>query len=101
MTKNRFTEEQVVAILQEAEQGEKNVTDICIERGITKNTFYAWKHKYGGMNVEETKRLRELERENARLKRLLAERDLEVDAMKELVSKNSWGPLPGARGQIS
>lgn len=99
MTKNKYTEEQVVRLLQEAETGSKTITDLCREKGITKNTFYAWKTKYGGMTGEEAKRLRELERENARLKKLLAERDLEVDAMKELVSKNSWGPLPGARGQ--
>ncbi len=99
MTKNRFSDEQVVRILQEAEVGEKTVTDICRDRGITKNTFYAWKKKYGGMNVEESRRLRE--RENARLKRILAERDLEIDVMKELASKNSWGPLQSARVQSS
>lgn len=101
MTKNNFTEEQVVRLLKEAEAGEKTVTDLCRERGITKNTFYAWKQKYGGMTGEEVRRLRELEKENARLKKLVAERDLEIDAMKELASKNSWGPLPGARGQSS
>lgn len=99
MTKNKFTEEQVVKLLQEAESGTKTIIDLCREKGITKNTFYAWKQKYAGMTGEEARRLRELERENARLKKLLAERDLEIDAMKELASKNSWGPLPGARGQ--
>jgi putative transposase len=89
MTKNKYTTDQVVRILQEAEVGDKTVTEICREKGITKNTFYAWKAKYGGMDVSESKRLRELERENARLKRLLAERDLEVDVLKELASKNS------------
>jgi putative transposase len=89
MTKNKFTTDQVVRILQEAEAGEKTVTEICREKGITKNTFYAWKAKFGGMDVSESRRLKELERENARLKRLLAERDLEVDILKELASKNS------------
>jgi len=98
VTKNRFTEEQVVAVLKEAETG-KAVVQICRERGITKNTFYKWRKRYGGMETSDVRRLRELERENSRLKRLLAERDLELDAMKELASKNSWGPLPGARGQ--
>ncbi len=68
MTKNKFTPEQAVRILQEAEVGDKTVTQICREKGITKNTFYAWKAKYGGMDVAESKRLKELERENARLK---------------------------------
>jgi putative transposase len=99
LTKNKFTEEQVVRLLQEAESGAKSVTDLCREYKITKNTFYVWKKKYGGMSTQEARRLKELERENARLKKLLAERDLEIDAMKELASKNSWGPLPGARGQ--
>ncbi len=89
MTKNKFTAEQVVRILQEAESGQTTVTRICREKGITKNTFYAWKAKYSGMEPVEARRLRELERENARLKRLLAERDLEVDILKELASKNS------------
>jgi putative transposase len=89
MTKNKFTTDQVVRILHEAEAGEKTVTEICREKGITKNTFYAWKAKFGGMDLSESKRLKELERENARLKRLLAERDLEVDILKELASKNS------------
>lgn len=98
MTKNKFTAEQVIRILQEAESGRSTVTDICRDKGITKNTFYAWKKKYSGMDAQESRRLRELERENSRLKRLLAERDLEVDVLKELASKNSWGPLPGAQG---
>lgn len=99
MTRNRFTEEQVVRILQEAEAGDKTVTQICREHGVTKNTFYIWRKKYRGMSLAETKRVRELERECSRLKRLLAESALEIDALKELASKNSWGPLPGARGQ--
>lgn len=88
MTKNRFTTDQVVRILQEADSGDKTVVQICRERGITKNTFYAWKAKFGGMDLSESKRLKELERENARLKKLLAERDLEVDILKEVASKN-------------
>lgn len=98
MTKNKFSAEQVVRLLKEAESGERTVTDICRDRGITKNTFYAWKKKFGGMEAAETRRLRDLERENSRLKKLLAERDLEVDVLKELASKNSWMPLPNGRG---
>ena len=101
MTKDKFTPEQVVRMLREADTGEKTVTDICREKGITKNTFYAWKKKYGGMEAGETRRLKELERENSRLKKLLAERDLEVDVLKEIAKKNSWElPLNG-RGQYS
>lgn len=88
MTKNKFTTDQVVRILQEAESGSKTVTELCREKGITKNTFYAWKAKFGGIDQSEAKRLKELERENARLKRLLAESHLEVDILKELASKN-------------
>jgi putative transposase len=57
MTKNKFSAEQVVRLLKEAESGERTVTDICRERGITKNTFYAWKKKFGGMEAAETRRL--------------------------------------------
>ena len=64
MTKNKFSAEQVVRLLKEAESGERTVTDICRDRGITKNTFYAWKKKFGGMEAAETSRLRDLEREN-------------------------------------
>lgn len=88
MTRNKFTTDQVVRILQEAEAGSKPVTELCREKGITKNTFYAWKAKFGGMDLSESRRLKELERENARLKRLLAESHLEVDILKELASKN-------------
>jgi putative transposase len=63
MTKNKFSAGQVVRILKEADTGEKTVTNICRERGITKNTFYAWKKMFGGMEAAETRRLRELERE--------------------------------------
>ena len=79
----------VLAILQEADKGEKKLVDLCREKGISQNTFYTWKRKFQGMQMGEVKRLRELEKENARLKRLLAERDLDIDILKELVQKNS------------
>ena len=97
MTRNKFTTDQVVRILQEAEAGDKTVTQICREKGITKNTFYNWKAKFGGMDVAESRRLKELERENARVKNLLAERDLEVAVLKELASNNLSGRPPGTR----
>ncbi len=64
------------------------MTEICKEKGISEATFYAWRKKFGGMQVKEAQRLRDLEKENARLKKLLAERDLEIDCLKEVASKN-------------
>lgn len=87
MKQTQFTQEQIIRILQQAERGEQSVATICREQGIAEVTFYRWRKKYGGMTVSEAARLRELERENARLKRLLAERDLELDATKELLTK--------------
>lgn len=87
MKQGLFSQEQIVAILEQAERGEQRIGAICREHGITETTFYRWRKKYGGMTVSEATRLRELERENARLKRLLAERDLELDATKELLAK--------------
>ncbi len=82
-----FTEEQIVQILREAETGEQTIGSVCRAHGISENTFYKWRKKYGGVDVAVIKRLRELEQENARLKRLLAERDLEVHVMKEVLAK--------------
>lgn len=70
-----------------ADHGEQTVAAICRAHGITETTFYRWRKKYGDLTVSEAVRLRELERENTRLKRLLAERDLELDATKELLTK--------------
>ena len=83
-----MSDEQIVAILQEAEKGEKTLSDLCKEKGISENTFYTWRKKFGAIQAGEVKRLRELEKENARLKRLLAERDLDIDILKELNAKN-------------
>jgi putative transposase len=85
--KKRFTEEQIVAILRDAESGQKPVGEICRKHAISAPTFYVWRRKYGSMAESDVRRLRELEKENARLKRLLAERDVEVDVMKELLQK--------------
>jgi putative transposase len=87
MKESKFSEEQIIAILREAERGEQTIAAICRAHGIAENTFYKWRQKYGGMEVAEARRLRELERENARLKRLLAERCIEIDAMKEVIAK--------------
>ena len=87
MKESKFTEEQIIAILRQATTGEQTITAICREHSIAENTFYKWRQKYGGMEVAEARRLRELEKENARLKRLLAERCIEIDAMKEVIAK--------------
>jgi putative transposase len=73
--------------MQRAERGDQTIGALCREHGIAENTFYRWRQKYGGMSVTETQRLRDLEKENARLKRLLAESRLELDAAKELLAK--------------
>jgi putative transposase len=87
MKGKQFSEEQIIRILKEAERGDKTVTEVCREHGIGDNTFYRWRQKYAGLSVPEVRRLRELEHENARLKRIVAERDLEIEAMKEFISK--------------
>jgi putative transposase len=68
---------------------ESSIKEVCRKRGITEQTFYRWRRKYGNLEVKDVRRLRELEKENSRLKRILAERDLEVDVMKEVLSINS------------
>lgn len=86
--KKRFTEEQIIKIIKRHEAGTK-VDDLCRELGISSGTFYNWRSKYAGLEVNEAKRLKELELENNKLKKLLAERMLEVEAeaIKEILSK--------------
>lgn len=81
--------EQIIKILEQAERGEQTISAICREHGIGEATFYRWRKLYGGMQISDVQRLKELEKENTRLKRLLAERLLEVDALKELLAKKS------------
>ncbi len=88
MKQKQFTDEQIVAILQEGSKGEKPITEICRQHEVSEATFYAWRKKFGGMQTRDVQRLRELEKENARLKRLLAERVLELDVLKEALTKN-------------
>jgi putative transposase len=85
--KQRFGEEQIVAILREGQTGRKTVQQLCREHGIGEATYYGWKRKYGSMQEPEVRRLRELEKENTRLKRLLAERVVEIDVMREFLEK--------------
>jgi putative transposase len=89
MRKRRFSEEEIVRVLREAERGDRTVAEVARAHGVAENSIYRWRQKYAGLSVPETRRLRELEQENGRLKRLLAERDLEVDALRELLSGNS------------
>ncbi len=87
MKRKRFTEEQIIGILKEADAGAKN-QDLCRRHGISEQTFYNWRKKFGGMQVSDAKRLRELEVENRRLKQLLAEAHLDNAALKDVLSKN-------------
>lgn len=85
--KKRFSEEQIVQILREGQAGGKSVEQICRDHGISAATYYLWKRKYGSLHEPDVKRLRELEKENARLKKMVADRDLEIDVMKEFLEK--------------
>jgi putative transposase len=85
--KKRFTEEQIIRVLKEAEAGTKT-GELCRRHGISEGTFYNWKAKFGGMDVSDAKRLKALESENAKLKKLLAEAELDKAMMKELLRKN-------------
>lgn len=85
--KRRFSEEQIIGILKQQEGGVKTA-DVCREHGISQNTFYTWKSKFGGMSVSEAQKLRQLEAENAKLKRLVADLSLDNVALKDLLSKN-------------
>ena len=86
--RKQFSEEQIIHLLRQAEAGEHSISELCRTHGVAQNTFYRWRQVYGGMQVPEVKRLRELEKENARLKRLLADSRLEIDAVQELLAKN-------------
>ena len=86
MRSKRFSEEQIIAVLKEAEAGAKT-KDLCRRHGISEPTFYNWKAKYAGMTVSEVRRLKELEQENAKLKRLLADAELDKAALKDLLHR--------------
>ena len=89
MKTSQHTAEQIIRILEQAERGTQTVGMVCREHGITETTFYRWRKVHGGMALHEVQRLKELEKENARLKRLLAERMLAVDALKDLLAKKA------------
>nr|WP_242112859.1 transposase [Luteimonas aquatica] len=100
--KKRFTDEQIITILREAETGALSIKGVCRKHNITDQTFFCWCNKFGGLEVPDAQRLRDLESENNRLKRLVAEQMLVIEGMKEVVRKKDdpvgatrHGPDPG------
>jgi putative transposase len=91
MKRARFSEEQIIGVLKEAEAGAK-VTELCRRHGISDATFYTWRNKYGGLEVSEMRRLRQLEEENRRLKAIVAEQALDLRALKDVLANNGYGP---------
>ena len=89
MKKSRFTETQIVSILKEVEAGLK-VEQVCLNHGISSATYYNWNSKHGGMEASDVKRLKALEEENSRLKKMYANLSLEHEAVKELIVKKGW-----------
>ena len=90
MKKSRYTEEQIIGALKRMEAGQKP-KELARELGVSEATLYAWRNKYGGMEVSDARRLRELEDENNRLKRLVADLSLDREALKSVIRKNGWG----------
>ena len=86
MRKARFSEEQMVAILRETDR--EPVATVAKRHGISEQTIYTWRKRFGGFQADDVRRLKQLEAENARLKKLVAERDLEIEVMKEVAAKN-------------
>ncbi len=89
MKKTRYSEEQIIGALKQMEAGRK-VAELAREMGVSEATIYTWKSKYGGMDVSEARRLKELEDENRRLKQLVADLSLDREALKSVIRKNGW-----------
>jgi putative transposase len=90
MAKRKYSEAEIIAALKRADAG-LTYEQVGRELGVSKHTIYAWKAKYGGMNVSEAQRLRQLEDENGRLKKLVAELSLDKEMLKAVIAKNGWG----------
>ncbi len=88
MKKSRYSDEQIVRILREADQG--TVAEVAKKNGVSEQTIYAWRKRFGEMMTDDVKRLKALESENARLKKMVAERELAIEVMKEIAAKNVW-----------
>jgi putative transposase len=86
---SRFSQEQIIGILKQSEAGAKT-SELCRQHGISAATLYGWRSKYGGMDVSEAKRLKQLEEENSKLKRIVADQALDITMLKDLVGKNVW-----------
>jgi putative transposase len=91
MRRGRFSEEQIIAILKEADAGVK-AAELCRKHGISDATFYNWRRKYGGLEISELRLLRQLEEENRRLKGIVADQALDLRALKDVLTKNGYGP---------
>jgi len=91
MKRAGFSEEQIIEVLKEAEAGVK-VSELCRRHGISDATFYTWRSKYGGLEISEMRRLRQLEEENRRLKSIVADQALDIRALKDVLAKNGYGP---------
>ena len=91
MKRGRLSEEQIIGILREGESGGK-IGEVCRRHGISDATFYTWRKKYGGLDIAELRRLRQLEEENRRLKSIVADQALDIRALKDVLAKNGYGP---------
>ena len=91
MKRGRFSEEQIIGVLKEAESGAK-VGELCRRHGISDATFYNWRSRYGGLEVSELRRLRQLEEENRRLKSIVADQALDLRALRDVLQKNGYSP---------
>ena len=95
MKTRQFSEDQIINLLQNAKKGDKPIEELCRDLGCSTASYYAWKKKYGDTNVDEARRLRRLEKENARLLRIVGQQRLEIDAMRDVIQKgSSW--IPGS-----